>query len=814
MPFFTGADDTGRFQRRVVNVGLRDQSLETYFERGYVTKDEVFAAFKERDALSLASALPSYGVYAEQRDAATRVLEHIGEAAKPRWPAATALGSICVLLWMTVAGFGHSDGAIWAATTFFMIVMAAGIILFVSAGFDGVAATGYRLAPLLLLALAAPFIPQIVMHESRPFWTFFTLGATTLLIIPMIRRMTQDQVTDTFALFFWIPQYLIRTRVAAELQEKWLSESVDAVILPELFQAINDLLGDESGKLFAAGDTDELRRLHDLDLLVPTRSERHLQNTLSRVDGASVAISGPRGVGKSTLLRSLTENGDYFAFSVSAPADYVPKEFLVELFQRLCERYIIYQGHTYTSRKLGRRRRWFPRIRLAGALRIALAVLLAGLLAWSLSGYVVPVVDRTIDFALDAAGAAGGFARDVWDGYRWQCQTVLAFIAFKVWPKRRSWRLRGGVEPALVSKARGYLLQLQVEHTKTWGAGASVPVLQGGAFTRGGQLKYLPWTMPELVGHLRRFLTEIAQDEAGRGRPVIVGIDEVDRISSLEQAERFVSEIKAIFGVDNCFFLVSVADEVTSIFARRAIAGRSMFDNAFDEIVTMEPLAIEEARDLLQKRVLGLTDPFVYLIYTVSGGIPRELLRVTRRLVETNAENEGRLRLTDLADALVRKELSEATAGIRGSLARLNLPTEWGRVFHLTRRAMDGLEPDADPTALRVALTQLATLAEAALPCGDGEHETAARKAITDLAALAYYGLSVAEAFTDATFDIRAVRDTPLSAHGSYTELATARRELNFSCSSARQTLDEFRQYLSLTIISPARLRNVSAEPA
>jgi len=124
--------------------------------------------------------------------------------------------------------------------------------------------------------------------------------------------------------------------------------------------------------------------------------------------------------------------------------------------------------------------------------------------------------------------------------------------------------------------------------------------------TKGASAKYTPWTLPELAGYVRRFMHEVSSQLQYSNRAVVIGIDEIDRIGSLDQAERFIGEIKAIFGVEKCFFLVAVAEDVGSLFAQRATAGRSILENAFDEVVAVDPLKLEEARDLLLKRVPGV----------------------------------------------------------------------------------------------------------------------------------------------------------------------------------------------------------------
>jgi hypothetical protein len=224
-----------------------------------------------------------------------------------------------------------------------------------------------------------------------------------------------------------------------------------------------------------------------------------------------------------------------------------------------------------------------------------------------------------------------------------------------------------------------------VDKTITWGNKLNFPAVRGVSLSinRGGTASYTPWTLPELVRYTRGFMREISRTFGSSSHPVLVGIDEIDRIGSLEHAERFIGEIKSIFDVERCFFLVPVAEDVGSIFAQRATVGRSILENAFDDIIVVEPLDFWETRDLLLKRVPGFTDSFVYLVHALSGGLPRELLRITRRLVDVNQElrRDGRQaglhpRLENLAFALVNEEIVESIRATRNQLARLTLPAD------------------------------------------------------------------------------------------------------------------------------------------
>jgi len=141
----------------------------------------------------------------------------------------------------------------------------------------------------------------------------------------------------------------------------------------------------------------------------------------------------------------------------------------------------------------------------------------------------------------------------------------------------------------------------------------ALPVMQA-AISQAVSRRSLPWTLPELVAQLADFLEQIADtEERERQRKVLICIDEVDRIGSADKAAKFISEIKVIFGVPNCFFFVAVAEELGLSLGTVGISGRSVADNAFDEIISLEPMSFESCRDLLERRVPGITESYVWL---------------------------------------------------------------------------------------------------------------------------------------------------------------------------------------------------------
>ncbi|MCW2912258.1 MAG: hypothetical protein JWN52_326 [Actinomycetia bacterium] len=775
---------------------LNDIRVKGYVERGHVQADAVLDGISP---LHLTQAARNLDTYRARLSTQTELAAIQADLSGLRRREAT----IPRLWWVTGAGTVTVIGAllVFDPQRPSLVLVISAMLLFI----PGAALLQRR------LRRGFAFIGLGLAASASALWTSTSPSAVLTSMTSMLatmafgsRRAGSEDLQDRphpLARRYWFVYLLIGTdsyeQRAKVAESRWLEAAKEPVVMPELTQAINRLLGDDYDKYLVEQDAEGLKRLHDSTLLVPTRTKARVDETLLRADGASIAISGPRGAGKSTLLRSLTESNAGFSLSISAPSDYVPKDFLVELFQQLCQKQIKeygnakepFHGTTFRARRRFVRVVW----NWSGfTVRATLALALLGLAIWSAYPDISPPAVHSYDFLEGKAAPAFSRAHDLWKDHRWQFALALCVPAILLFPKRRRWRgLRKRRESRLVGQARQHLALLQVERTTTWGVNASVPGGQG-SLSKGESLKHLQATMPGLVGQLRDYLEAIAKAQKG---PVLIAIDEVDRIGTVDQAARFVSEIKAIFGIENCFFLVSVAEEVGSLFARRAISGRSVFENAFDEIVSVDALSLTESQELLQKRVLGMTDPFVYLTYALSGGLPRELIRVTRRLIEVNNEREHKPRLTDLANHLVREELHDAVGGTRSQLALLMLSAEWGGVFDRLRTYMADFAPEAEITRLAPALEELAELDLGPLPADE-----AARKAVADLSSFALLGHSIVTAFEESRFDIRKVRDSTMSGSpAAYTELAAARRELSISQQSCRETLGRFRTALQLS---------------
>jgi hypothetical protein len=83
---------------------------------------------------------------------------------------------------------------------------------------------------------------------------------------------------------------------------------------------------------------------------------------------------------------------------------------------------------------------------------------------------------------------------------------------------------------------------------------------------------------------------------------------------------------------------------------------RSAFDSAFDELVPVGPLAYRHSEQLLFKRVIGVPRPFTALCHVLAGGLPRDLVRTARALIDVTPAR-GEKPLPDTASDLIRREL-------------------------------------------------------------------------------------------------------------------------------------------------------------
>jgi hypothetical protein len=478
-------------------------------------------------------------------------------------------------------------------------------------------------------------------------------------------------------------------RSVPEAFQQWVTVLRDQVLRPFIVEKFNDearnprlletSIGEKSPPRLTEG-SEPLR-------LVVTEALTQVRATARNVHSGSLGVSGPRGAGKSTILQFFgadpSDDGRDLRLVVPAPVDYDPREFIIHLFSRLCEK--------------------------------------------------VPHS-----------------------------------------PADRS---------AIAAETRGYLEQLRYlrTYTTSWSASLTprsfLTLARGHAKERAEQ----PFTLPDLVDGFRDYCAQVAawQQSAhgGEGR-VVIGIDELDKIRDGDRAEAFLNDIKAIFGIPGCLYLVSLSEDAMADFARRTPSIRSTFDSAFDELVPVGPMTYEHSEQLLFKRVTGVPRPFIALCHVLAGGLPRDLVRAARALIDVTPAT-GETPLRDIARELIGRELEAVRRASIRQLAENSGPAALLAALH------DRHWPGSTPRQFTEAALQMAETAREA-------DSDAIRQLIQELVVSLSFCATALEAFGPAA-EKRLVDGLSDGNYAIIDDLAAARYAMRLSVGLAHQLLDQYR---------------------
>jgi hypothetical protein len=178
-------------------------------------------------------------------------------------------------------------------------------------------------------------------------------------------------------------------------------------------------------------------------------------------------------------------------------------------------------------------------------------------------------------------------------------------------------------------------IRFQQSYTTGWSGAFKLPIGAESNMNRVISLAQYQLTLPEIHNGFIHVLNKLAIKNI-----VIIGIDEMDKLASDEKAIRFINDLKSIFGVHNVFYLISVSESAMSSFERRGLPFRDAFDSAFDSIVYVDYLDFNDARKLIARRIIGMPLQFVALCYTIAGGLPRDILRTCRLLMDVKCSSE------------------------------------------------------------------------------------------------------------------------------------------------------------------------------
>jgi hypothetical protein len=565
----------------------------------------------------------------------------------------------------------------------FMVISAVTVVALASGGGPLVASIGW------LLETAAPD-PDSVANYQRWREALAAAGLSQLDLLAVA-------AVGGAVVFAWTRTFAMSARIAAS-QIRALHDHLRQQVHQRMFAAYHELINASDGETLRMRVAPGLAGARADELLARTEAGR-VRALAFDLGAGAIAISGGRGVGKTTLLRMLAGEGiergrrAALVVNVAAPVKYHTREFLLHLHAELAAAVLDRLGAA-TSRRV-----WVVRTR-ALLRRLANGVLLAvGLMAlftqlpldfssW-LASQDLPVPDEQEATLLLLAVTTWLLARAT--------NPAVRFVS-------RVDRVRNS---QLTAQARRHLERVRFLQTVAVERHGLLGPGRGGlqlGWRRSRQLSEQPMTLPELVASYRTFAATVAlwwHESHGNNGKLLIGIDEVDRIVDADLAELFLNETKAIFGVPHCVYIVSVSDEALANFERRVVRVRTVFDSAFDETIRLAPLAVGESVELLRRRLVGVPDRFLLLCHCLAGGMPRDVLKMARTMLHIHLEQIGGSPLVDIARELVAREIATLK---RGFLSPSTAPIDPALAAKVSADSWPGTTPQELATSIRDVL--------------------------------------------------------------------------------------------------------------
>jgi hypothetical protein len=526
----------------------------------------------------------------------------------------------------------------------------------------------------ILFFFQIPLVPAFLQNALETTWGNYLSWALVVfgafgIIWYFLRRRRMTRERNEHATM--VSKEGLDAKIESASRRLWERAATHA--LPPLIREIaNQVIEPSRAITLRNPNSDGLSEVFLSRYEISTLAKKELESKVAHMPGGSIGLAGPRGVGKTTLMKAYCEaegvqinSREVTSIMLSAPVEYDAREFIIHLFVKFCRRILEQQGKLSAlshdaagpfEREENATARLTGLIRVAAPLALVLGVILIAA-SFAIAYLKVLTSREAVDGApsialgpfLETLSAVGLNPATYMNAGIFM--VILAYI-----PAIRSllFRQKGLYRSKLASTEQregaddfveGWYKKLifQQRFTSGWSGTLSLPMGLAGSRKGDTTLARNPLNLPEIVDGFREVVDFTTQEGLQTHRvsgqttlpiTVIIGIDELDKVHKIEHVTQFLNDIKALFHLENCFFLVSISEDAMSNFEMRGVPVRDVFDSSFDDVVYLKYLTRDDSARLLHRRVVGLPLPFLDFLYCFSGGLPRDLIRNCRGLLE------------------------------------------------------------------------------------------------------------------------------------------------------------------------------------
>lgn len=540
-----------------------------------------------------------------------------------------------------------------AATVTSAVVTSAALVVAILAGIEA-ANTGSQFW--FFAGLSEAQTSQALLFSAQPAKDEFSINDLAGLCLFL-----------TFTFFFvtvwsWLSIGYARNRELELAQERGrVDEIVEVAANEAIRRSIDKSLSSEI-IMRVGGPAPSLVEL-DSAHYTPSRSTDRVELFIRTHDASALGVAGPRGSGKTTVLRHASDQPRTLGIYIPAPVRYEGDALAERILRDVCVSVLGGTG-SKAARVRGFRSPLTPRL-FIGATLFALGIALAAVWFYSLGDeeFTVPT-PILIAIVLCTLGITIP-ARELRRAPR--KSSLLQQVAREEFERLQYHREESGTESATF---KGLSLLFEATSNRS--------------VTRSERDS----NRHDLISRLESLL-RLAVSESDRYDRAVIAIDELDKLSDPSDAVDVINHLKDLFHIRDVHFIVSVSTEALDSFASRGVPARDAFDSAFDDVIHMSRLTVDESIALLKSRSAGFPTSLALFCHTWAGGLARDVIRAGRECLDQFRRHQEQQPTT--ADVIQAVMLRGVTAAVQGSLrlAGEHLGPSTARDLETVRIALD-----------------------------------------------------------------------------------------------------------------------------